>query len=116
MRYVARSKLSTSLVHKKNLSLIWLAVFKLGYQFCNRDKIPLLSLNELEEKLQATIIFSKFDSSNKYDISNHLQWLRKFRFIFSHVSKNHFDRGFQCKSRRVTYGNILWILWVKKPY
>ena len=34
MRYFARSKLSKSLVHKKNFSLIWQVVFKLGYLFC----------------------------------------------------------------------------------
>ena len=30
MRYFAKSKLSRSLVHKKNFSLIWQVVFKLG--------------------------------------------------------------------------------------
>ena len=34
MRYFARSKFSRSLVHKKNFSLIWQVVFKLGYMFC----------------------------------------------------------------------------------
>ena len=34
MRYFARSKLSRNLVHKKNFSLIWQVVFKLGYVFC----------------------------------------------------------------------------------
>ena len=34
MRYFARSKFSRSLVHKKNFSLIWQVVFKLGYVFC----------------------------------------------------------------------------------
>ena len=34
MRYLARSKFSRSLVHKKNFSLIWQLVFKLGYIFC----------------------------------------------------------------------------------
>ena len=34
MRYFARSKFSKSLVHKRNFSLIWQAVFKLGYVFC----------------------------------------------------------------------------------
>ena len=33
-RYFARSKLCRSLVHKKNFSLIWQVVFKLGYLFC----------------------------------------------------------------------------------
>ena len=31
MRYLARSKFSRSLVHKKNFSFIWQVVFKLGY-------------------------------------------------------------------------------------
>ena len=45
MRYFARSKLSGSLVHKKNFSLMWEAVFKLGYleRFVSRGRIPLLS-------------------------------------------------------------------------
>ena len=30
----ARSKFAMSLVHKKNFSLIWQVVFKLGYIFC----------------------------------------------------------------------------------
>ena len=34
MRYFARSKLFRRLVHKKNFSLIWPVVFKLGYLFC----------------------------------------------------------------------------------
>ena len=34
MRYFARSKLSKSLVHKKNFSLMQQVVFKLGYVFC----------------------------------------------------------------------------------
>ena len=34
MRYFPRSKLSRSLVHKKNFSLIWQVVLKLGYSFC----------------------------------------------------------------------------------
>ena len=34
MRYFARSKFSKSLVHKRNFSLIWQVVFKLGYVFC----------------------------------------------------------------------------------
>ena len=33
MRYFATSKISNSLVHKKNFSLIWQVVFKLGYVF-----------------------------------------------------------------------------------
>ena len=34
IRQFARSKFSRSLVHKKNFSLIWQVVFKLGYVFC----------------------------------------------------------------------------------
>ena len=34
IRYFARSKFSRSLVHKKNFSVIWQLVFKLGYVFC----------------------------------------------------------------------------------
>ena len=49
---------------------------KFGYLFCNRGRVPLLSLNELKEKLQAAIIISKIDSPNKNNISKHLQWLR----------------------------------------
>ena len=65
MRYVAKSKISRSLVQKKNLSLIWLVVSKSGYLFCNRGRVPLLSLNELEDESQATIILRKFDSPDK---------------------------------------------------
>ena len=57
MRYFARIKFSTSLVHRKNFSLIWQVVFELGYVFW---EVPLLSLNELGEKSQATIILGKF--------------------------------------------------------
>ena len=62
MRYFASSKFSRSLVHKKNFSLIREVVFKLGYFFVNRGRIPLLSFNELGEKSQATIILGKFVS------------------------------------------------------
>ena len=34
MRYLARSKFSRRLVHKKSISLIWQGVFKLGYALC----------------------------------------------------------------------------------
>ena len=34
MRYFVRSKLSRRLVHKKNFSLVWQLVFKLGYILC----------------------------------------------------------------------------------
>ena len=60
MRYLARSKLSRCLVHKKNFSLMWQVVFKLGYLFVKRCRIPFLSLNELGEKSQATIILGEF--------------------------------------------------------
>ena len=53
MRYFARSKFSTSLVHKKSFSLILQVVFK-------KRRVPLLSLNELAEKSPATIIIGKF--------------------------------------------------------
>ena len=33
-RYFTRSKLSRSLVHKKNFNLMWQVVLKLGYLFC----------------------------------------------------------------------------------
>ena len=35
-----------------------------------------MSLNELQEKSQATIILCKFDSSNKNNIANHLKRLK----------------------------------------
>ena len=58
MRYFATTKFSGSLVYKNNFSLMWEVVFKLGYleSFVTRGRIPLLSLNKLGEKLQATII------------------------------------------------------------
>ena len=34
LRYYVRSKFSRSLVHWKDLTLIWEVVFKLGYVFC----------------------------------------------------------------------------------
>ena len=49
---------------------VWIPILQL------RQKILLLSLNELQEKSQATIILSKFDSSNKNNIANHLQRLK----------------------------------------
>ena len=60
MRYFAWSKLSRSLVHKKNFSLIWQVVFKLGYIFYPEGRISYLSWNELGKKSRATIIFGKF--------------------------------------------------------
>ena len=61
MRY-ARCKFSSSLVHKKNFRFIWQVVFKLGD--VKRGRIPLLSLNELWEKSQATTILGKFVKSH----------------------------------------------------
>ena len=60
-----------------------IVAFKFGQLFYNRGKIPLLSLNELEEKSQATIILSKFGSANKNNISNHQQWLRNSSDLYS---------------------------------
>ena len=60
MRYFAKSKLSKSLVHKKNFSLIWQEFLSWDTYFVNRGRIPYFSLNELEEKSLATIIFGKF--------------------------------------------------------
>ena len=48
-------------------------VFKFAYLFCNRGRVLFLSLNELEEKSQATIILGKFGSPSKNNISNYLQ-------------------------------------------
>ena len=61
MRYFARSKFSRRLVNQKNFSLISQVVFESGY-LVRRGRIPLLSLNELREKPQEIIIFSKFVS------------------------------------------------------
>ena len=58
--YFARSKFSRSIVHKKDIILTWQLVFKLGYLFYKGGRIPLISLNELGEKSQATIILGKF--------------------------------------------------------
>ena len=72
MRYFARSKFCTSLVHKKSFSLIWQVVFKGG-------RVPLLSFNELTEKAPSIIILRKFiikSSSNSH-------WLIVFGKYFS---------------------------------
>ena len=61
MRYFARSKFSRRLVNQTNFSLISQVVFESGY-LVRRGRIPLLSLNELREKPQEIIIFSKFVS------------------------------------------------------
>ena len=61
MRYFARSKFTRRLVNQKNFSLISQVVFESGY-LVRRGRIPLLSLNELREKPQEIIIFSKFVS------------------------------------------------------
>ena len=55
----ARSKFSRSLVHKKNFSLIWEVVFKLGYIFCQAiGYLFWVWMNS--EKSQGTIILGKF--------------------------------------------------------
>ena len=36
IQYFARSKLSRSLVYKKNFSLLWQLIFQLGYLFCQK--------------------------------------------------------------------------------
>ena len=60
IKYFAGNKFFRSLVHKKNFSLIWQVVLKLGYIFCQE------SLNELWEKiLQATIITGEFVNKTK---------------------------------------------------
>ena len=53
MRCFARSNFYRSLVHKKNFTLIWQVVFKLGYIFCQERQDISLSLNELGEKSQS---------------------------------------------------------------
>ena len=60
MRYCTRSKFFWSLALKKNLGLILQAVFKLGSSYVKGSRIPLLSLSELGEKSQVTIILGKF--------------------------------------------------------
>ena len=61
IRYFLRSKFSRSLVHKKNFSLIYDKQFSSqDTYFVKRDRIPVLSLNELGKKSQATIILGKF--------------------------------------------------------
>ena len=60
MRYFSRSKFSSSLVHKKNFSLIRQVIFKAGYFFVKRGRIPLLSLIKLGKKSQTAIILGKF--------------------------------------------------------
>ena len=49
MRYLARSKFSERIVQINNFGLIWPAVFRLGYCFVKGGRLPLMSLNELEE-------------------------------------------------------------------
>ena len=60
MRYFARSKFSKSVVHKKHFSVIWQVVLKLDAYFVKSGRIPLLTLSELGEKSQVTIILSNF--------------------------------------------------------
>ena len=62
IRHFARIKFSNNLVYKKYFSSILQAVFKVGCIFCQRGRIPLLSLNGLEEKSRVTIIHGKFVS------------------------------------------------------
>ena len=62
MRYFATSKFSRSLVHRKNISFISQIVFNLDTYFVKRGRIPPLSLNELGEKSQATILLREFES------------------------------------------------------
>ena len=57
MRYFARSKFLGSLVHKENFGMILQVVFKLGYLFVKGVRESLLSLNEFEEKSQATYCY-----------------------------------------------------------
>ena len=52
--FFGRSKFLGSLVHKEMFGLILQVVFKLGYLFVKGVRKSLLSLNEFEEKLQAT--------------------------------------------------------------
>ena len=59
-RYFSNSKSLRDQFTRKNFNLIWQVVFKLVYEFVKKGRIPLLSLNELGQKLQATIILGKF--------------------------------------------------------
>ena len=51
MRYFARSKFSRSLVHKKNVSLIWHVVFKLGHVFRHERKDTSLEFEWIRRKV-----------------------------------------------------------------
>ena len=62
MRYFARSKLSSSLVQMKNFSLTSELDLSQDTYFVKRGRTRHLSLNELGEKSQATIILDKFVS------------------------------------------------------
>ena len=62
MRYFARRKLSSSLVQMKNFSLISQLDLSQDTYFDKRGRIRHLSLNEIGEKSQATIILGKFVS------------------------------------------------------
>ena len=55
-------------------------IFKLGYIFVKRGRIPLLSLNELGEKSRATIILGKFVSKPK----SNSHWLIVFGKFKAH--------------------------------
>ena len=58
MRYFARSKFFGSLVHKRTFWLDMTSSFQVRMLVSSR--IPLLSLNELRTKSQATIVLGKF--------------------------------------------------------
>ena len=65
MRYFARSKFSRSLVYKKNFSLRWQVVFKLGYVFCQIGYLFWVWMNsrqickQAKTKLSLAYIFSE---------------------------------------------------------
>ena len=60
MGYFARSKFSRSLVHKKNFSLIWQVIFKLGYLFYQERYDTSSEFEWTRRKSQVTIIIGKF--------------------------------------------------------
>ena len=55
MRHFVGSEFSRSLVHKENFALKWRVVFKLEYLFAKKGWMPLLSLNDLTEKVASNI-------------------------------------------------------------
>ena len=60
MRYFARSKFSSSLVHKKNFYLDVTSILQIGILILAKEVGYLLSLIKRGEKLQATIILDNF--------------------------------------------------------